>query len=738
MKVAERPQISAVVNVHGEGALVWQTLMSVDIALKACLETGTTAELIILGDRISTATQGFIDRWLANNHNSQYPQILITVDRGDLGLARNAAVEHSNGEVIAFIDGDDLVSENYLVEMSKAIQGSSKPTIFHSEYLIIFGDRKAIWKIRSSNSAGMSYLKVLGDNLWPSSCAARREIFEEFKYSELKPEDGFGPEDWYWNIETLSAGIPHEIVPDTILFYRTRPQSGLNVAHSSSLLPSINFDKLRKMFPIGTAKEVNPTQPNRRLRRVIRLISHGSIRILKVLAKPISRLSPAAVQWSKNKLISVYMLFRKESFSEYPEKVHQLIQKATWIEPEITGTAEIVAKLPEWQPFESHYAELLEEFVDQFNARTIIAAPWIGIGGADLVALNLANVFEVSAGSNDSVLIVTTGDSTKTVDSLIPSNIRRLQFDSKFESLPEALQRRLIAQALVQAQPERLVIINSYQFLQALRTFGRQVSAKTAVYTSLFCLDRTPSGHPDHNIFVGGRDFLENIEGVITDNAITARELQSLLGFDDEFFKVIYQPVEIPTGSIRTGPQLDKKIKLLWPHRLDKQKRPDALESLATAVKSMGLPVEIHVFGGSVFEDATQLIATLQNAGIIYRGEYSGGLMSLPLEEFDALLITSDWEGLPNAALQAAAAGLPIISTEVGGITDLISDKESGFIISNAADIDGFISCVESILAGDHDLREISNAALEVIATRHSWDAFAKSVLKELPTKSAE
>lgn len=47
----------------------------------------------------------------------------------------------------------------------------------------------------------------------------------------------------------------------------------------------------------------------------------------------------------------------------------------------------------------------------------------------------------------------------------------------------------------------------------------------------------------------------------------------------------------------------------------------------------------------------------------------------------DFFVMSSAWEGMPIVLLEAAASGLPIVATDVGGNRDLVLDGESGFIV---------------------------------------------------------
>jgi glycosyltransferase involved in cell wall biosynthesis len=70
----------------------------------------------------------------------------------------------------------------------------------------------------------------------------------------------------------------------------------------------------------------------------------------------------------------------------------------------------------------------------------------------------------------------------------------------------------------------------------------------------------------------------------------------------------------------------------------------------------------------------------------------------------DVLVLTSDWEGTPNVIIEAMASGLPVVATRVGGVADVVSPGETGFLVQP----DDFSSIVASLAEVIHDpaLRE--------------------------------
>jgi len=196
--------------------------------------------------------------------------------------------------------------------------------------------------------------------------------------------------------------------------------------------------------------------------------------------------------------------------------------------------------------------------------------------------------------------------------------------------------------------------------------------------------------------------------------------------FEREKFYVHYQPVD--TGERKAGKESDKAhLDILWAGRLDRQKRPDILCEIARY--SEDLPFRFHVYGSSVMDTDIYIKKLSQLNNIKYYGAFEG-LFSLPVDLYDVFLYTSQWDGLPNVLLEAISQGLPVIASSAGGISELIINEKSGFLVEPWNNVFGYIDCLKRIY-GDKSLRKFfTENAYDLIIKRHSRESF-KVLLKE-------
>ena len=62
---------------------------------------------------------------------------------------------------------------------------------------------------------------------------------------------------------------------------------------------------------------------------------------------------------------------------------------------------------------------------------------------------------------------------------------------------------------------------------------------------------------------------------------------------------------------------------------------------------------------------------------------FPGVISDLPkrLCEYDAFVLSSDYEGLPISVIEAMSAALPVITTNAGGVGELVKNNVNGIVV---------------------------------------------------------
>lgn len=96
------------------------------------------------------------------------------------------------------------------------------------------------------------------------------------------------------------------------------------------------------------------------------------------------------------------------------------------------------------------------------------------------------------------------------------------------------------------------------------------------------------------------------------------------------------------------------------------------------------------------------------------------------LAAMDLFVLTSDTEGMPNAVMEAMAAGLPVVATRVGGTEELIQDGSCGALVPPGA-LDPLERAVSRLASDPAARRRLGEAARERIAAHFSARAMVEA-----------
>ena len=125
------------------------------------------------------------------------------------------------------------------------------------------------------------------------------------------------------------------------------------------------------------------------------------------------------------------------------------------------------------------------------------------------------------------------------------------------------------------------------------------------------------------------------------------------------------------------------KIKFLFVGRLEKQKGLSYLFEAINILKTKNSNFEVYLIGKG--SEEIYLRRLILKFGLKRYIKFLGKKLSQEITSYyinsDTFILPSVWEGFPLTLLEAWAAGLPVVVTDVGGISKICKDKENALIV---------------------------------------------------------
>ena len=143
--------------------------------------------------------------------------------------------------------------------------------------------------------------------------------------------------------------------------------------------------------------------------------------------------------------------------------------------------------------------------------------------------------------------------------------------------------------------------------------------------------------------------------------------------------------------------------------RVTQIKRPDRFLDVVSEIKERKVKLDFFIVGdGELLETCRERIVS-EKLPVVVLGWQSN--IERVLSAADIVLLTSDNEGTPLSLIQAGMVGLPVVSTNVGSVSEVVLDNATGLITS--LDVKEIADALEKLVT-DKALREqLGHAAQE-------------------------
>lgn len=174
---------------------------------------------------------------------------------------------------------------------------------------------------------------------------------------------------------------------------------------------------------------------------------------------------------------------------------------------------------------------------------------------------------------------------------------------------------------------------------------------------------------------------------------------------------VVNNAVDLAAIPRATGQ--DNHVRIGTVGRVTLARNPELFASIAAALRGDGVEF-VWIGGGDESGEVALNAAGVKVSGWVDRAEALRQLATL-----DIYIQTSRWEGLPVAVIEAMAAGLPVVATNVVGNRDLVKEGENGWL---ANDRDDFLARLAPLIENREERRRLGEKARTFAHAHYSLD----------------
>lgn len=661
----------------------------------------------------------------------------------DISKVKNSAAKEAKGEFFLFLDGGNLLSFNFIKELSKEISQETKfgeETIFVPEIKIFFG-KESFLERNLSTEDPMFFKSLLSfENPWGNDFVISKTSFNKILFSKTDFENKLNPHNLSFFSDCLGLGYKVKPISETLSFIRSKDgedlEEGLILSDKSIFeqrFKKLKEKEIREMINFDNRFSIKKAIQNRFPNLYVKI--HRDRRKVKEFIKKF---------FDKNDKRNIFKKVFSTIFPQFYVRIHVLKKK---IRKEVDKNSYPQWLIDEWKEINCIEPELfpqkndiyekkivinskidlyLKEIISNFPKEIdyLIFCPWLKIGGADRLTLNLIKALGELFPNKKIGIITTETVQSECLDSL-PEDVSFFDFGNSFLDLKWFEKQNLLLRAIIQIKAKKIININSHKLFELLNEYSKSISYFSDIYCFVFCIYITEEGQTVGFAVDNIPLIIDNLKMVLTDNSHIKEYLNEKFGLDGEKFQTVYQPVNTDHFEYKEFKK-DGTVDILWASRIDDQKLPYVLEKIIK--ESQGKNFRFHIYGGLAMNYSYNIRNLEKYKNVFIYGPFKDGLVNINHTDYDIYLFTSKFEGMPISILEALSLGLPIITSNVGGISEIIKDNETGFLVEDIYNPNAYLEKINKIIDNNEILKNIGLNSKKAIEKQHSWKSYLRVV----------
>lgn len=628
------PLVSVLMPVYNAGKFLRESLESI------LNQTYNNFEFIIVNDGSTDNSENIIKTYSDNRikyySNSRNKGLIFSLNYG---------IDLAKGEYLARMDADDIsMRDRFEKQIAFLEQNENVSAVFANVRLIDkSGTEIGIWEddINTKNYSEIRRTLAKTNCLAHPTLMIRKSVISIFKYKKRR----LNSEDWDLWLRLVSRNYQIEKINEPLLNYRIHDDS-------------VTFKRNRN----GSDIKILTIQSKYLLSEATLFrVNKFNLRVLKYALKNIDKIFFYSFISKTSSVVKKRM--RSIYFPFYPKfKFIKLLKKRK---------------------------------IGKINILYII--PHMVLGGADKVNLDIISNLDRSIFS---IHIITTSDE----DNIWLSRFEPIT-DNIFQ-LPQLFEERFHLKFilfLIKKLKINLVFLSNsfmgYSSLPQIKRFNKKIKVVDLMHGE-------GGKHEGGGVPLFSSKFDEFIDRRIVISNYLQKYITSKFNINPGKIEVITNGINtdhfnnnsFSKNTIRQELNIkESDIVISYVGRLEVEKHPENVILLADHLKNRGyLNYKYIITGnGTQYDHLKLLTAKLKVEDIVKFLGYKEDVRPI-LKDTDILYLCSEAEGIPLIILEAMAMKIPVISSNVGGVSELIEENKNGFLVN--FDENFIENCAEKIV----------------------------------------
>ena len=236
------------------------------------------------------------------------------------------------------------------------------------------------------------------------------------------------------------------------------------------------------------------------------------------------------------------------------------------------------------------------------------------------------------------------------------------------------------------------------------------------------------------------KKLMKRSDALIAVSMYTKKELTEFYDIDEEKIHIIYNGVDVQKfkpnkdrAGLRRELGLEEKQKIiLFVGRLYQRKGLDTLFQSISKVVQNFKDAKFVISGEGFRQNKEKLLKLAEKLkienSVLFVGYFPDEKLPDLYAASDIFVLPALYENFPFAILEAQATGLPVISTKVGGIPELVTNNKNGLLVE-PANSEQLTEEIMILLKNPKFAEELGKRARQLIEEKFAWSLITNEVV---------